>query len=119
MLLYIPLLFLQASLAPYLPTLPPSLSLLSSPLLSRPRRDLNPSCIPVSESLQDTMERTLPLLVQKILPDIKAGKTVLVVAHANSLRGEVTRLILLRHHHYHRNHILVLFSVSVTRTSTV
>jgi hypothetical protein len=97
MLLYIPLLYLQASLAPYL--LPSLLlylssSLLSSPLLSRPCRDLNPSCIPVSESLQDTMERTLPLLVQKILPDIKAGKTVLVVAHANSLRGEVTWLIL-------------------------
>ena len=33
------------------------------------------------------MERTLPLLTQKILPDIKKGKTVLVVAHANSLRG--------------------------------
>lgn len=33
------------------------------------------------------MERTIPLLVQKILPDIKMGKTVLVVAHANSLRG--------------------------------
>lgn len=52
-------------------------------------RDLDPSCIPVSESLQDTMERTLPLLTQKILPDIKKGKTVLVVAHANSLRGAV------------------------------
>lgn len=64
--------------------------LLSTPLPSSPLRDLNPSCIPVSESLQDTMERTLPLLVQKILPDIKAGKTVLVVAHANSLRGIVT-----------------------------
>jgi hypothetical protein len=36
MLLYIPLLYLQASLAPYLPTLPPSLSLLLSPLLSSP-----------------------------------------------------------------------------------
>ena len=34
------------------------------------------------------MERTIPLLVQKILPDIKSGKTVLVVAHANSLRGK-------------------------------
>ena len=51
------------------------------------RRDLDPNCIPVSESLQDTMERTLPLLAKRIIPDIKLGKTVLVVAHANSLRG--------------------------------
>lgn len=84
-------------------SLPLSLQLLPTPtssypplsvscLLCSPSRDLNPNCIPVSESLQDTMERTLPLLVQKILPDIKAGKTVLVVAHANSLRGEATML---------------------------
>jgi 2,3-bisphosphoglycerate-dependent phosphoglycerate mutase len=42
----------------------------------------------MSESLQDTMERTLPLLMKRIIPDIKLGKTVLVVAHANSLRGK-------------------------------
>lgn len=34
------------------------------------------------------MERTLPLLMKRIIPDIKLGKTVLVVAHANSLRGK-------------------------------
>jgi hypothetical protein len=51
-------------------------------------RDLDPDCIPMSESLQDTMERTLPLLMKRIIPDIKLGKTVLVVAHANSLRGK-------------------------------
>ena len=34
------------------------------------------------------MERSLPLLVKRILPDIRLGKTVLVVAHANSLRGD-------------------------------
>ena len=52
-------------------------------------RDLDPECIPLSESLQDTMERSLPLLIKRILPDIRLGKTVLVVAHANSLRGKV------------------------------
>jgi 2,3-bisphosphoglycerate-dependent phosphoglycerate mutase len=51
--------------------------------------DLDPSCIPVSESLQDTMDRTLPLLAKRIIPDLLLGKTVLVVAHANSLRGVV------------------------------
>lgn len=51
--------------------------------------DLDPSCIPVSESLQDTMDRTLPLLIKRIIPDLLLGKTVMVVAHANSLRGVV------------------------------
>ena len=32
------------------------------------------------------------MLTQKILPDIKAGKTVLVVAHANSLRGKKRKI---------------------------
>ena len=35
------------------------------------------------------MERSLPLLIKRILPDIRLGKTVLVVAHANSLRGKL------------------------------
>lgn len=54
--------------------------------------DLKASDIPLTESLQDTMERTLPVLETRILLDIKAGKNVLVVAHANSLRGIVKQI---------------------------
>jgi broad specificity phosphatase PhoE len=39
--------------------------------------------IPVTESLQDTMERTLPLWNDNIVPQLKTGKNVLVVAHGN------------------------------------
>jgi 2,3-bisphosphoglycerate-dependent phosphoglycerate mutase len=35
------------------------------------------------------MDRTLPLLIKRIIPDLLLGKTVMVVAHANSLRGVV------------------------------
>ena len=49
--------------------------------------DLRPDDIPLTESLQDTMERTLPLWKSRILPDLRAGRTVMIVAHANSLRG--------------------------------
>lgn len=49
--------------------------------------DLNINDIPVSESLLDTMLRTIPLWESRILPDLKSGKTVMIVAHANSLRG--------------------------------
>jgi 2,3-bisphosphoglycerate-dependent phosphoglycerate mutase len=48
--------------------------------------DLDPAVIPLTESLEDTMERTRPLLETRILPDLKAGKTVMVVAHANRCR---------------------------------
>ena len=54
--------------------------------------DLSPDEIPVTESLQDTMERTLPLWDSRILPELKLGNNVLVVAHGNSLRGIVKHI---------------------------
>eukprot|EP01041_Mallomonas_annulata_P014106 gene14106-30021_t len=51
--------------------------------------DLNPDEIPDTESLQDTMERTLPLWYSRILPDLQRGRNVMIVAHGNSLRGIV------------------------------
>jgi 2,3-bisphosphoglycerate-dependent phosphoglycerate mutase len=44
---------------------------------------------PGGESLQDTSKRTLPYFKNYILPDLKAGKNILVVAHGNSLRSIV------------------------------
>lgn len=44
------------------------------------------------ESLKDTAARTLPYFNQQIMPDIQAGKNVLVVAHGNSLRSIVMEL---------------------------
>lgn len=44
------------------------------------------------ESLKDTAARTLPYFNTHILPDIKAGHNVLVVAHGNSLRSIVMEL---------------------------
>lgn len=46
----------------------------------------------VSESLKDTAARTLPYFHTKIVPLVKAGKTVLVAAHGNSLRSIVMEL---------------------------
>ena len=44
---------------------------------------------PGGESLKDTAARTLPYYEAEILPQLKAGKTVLVAAHGNSLRALV------------------------------
>jgi 2,3-bisphosphoglycerate-dependent phosphoglycerate mutase len=47
---------------------------------------------PHGESLKDTAARTLPYWREKILPELKAGKDVLVVAHGNSLRSIVMEI---------------------------
>lgn len=44
------------------------------------------------ESLKDTAERTLPFFEARIMPEVKAGKNVLVSAHGNSLRAIVMKL---------------------------
>lgn len=44
---------------------------------------------PGGESLKDTAARVLPYYIRHILPDVLAGKRVLVAAHGNSLRALV------------------------------
>jgi 2,3-bisphosphoglycerate-dependent phosphoglycerate mutase len=39
------------------------------------------------ESLKDTCERTIPYYKNHIVPELQAGKIVLIVAHGNSLRS--------------------------------
>jgi 2,3-bisphosphoglycerate-dependent phosphoglycerate mutase len=48
--------------------------------------------VPRTESLKDTIARTLPYYDAAIVPALKAGKRVLVVAHGNSLRGIIKYL---------------------------
>ena len=58
-------------------------------LLWRRSYDIAP---PGGESLKDTAARTLPYFEAKILPLVKAGQSVLVAAHRNSLRSVVMHL---------------------------
>jgi len=48
--------------------------------------------IPLAECLKDTVERTLPYWEGAITPALKRGKTVLVAAHGNSIRGMLKAL---------------------------
>ena len=48
--------------------------------------------VPVAESLKDTIARALPYYESAILPALKAGGTVIVSAHGNSLRALVKHL---------------------------
>jgi 2,3-bisphosphoglycerate-dependent phosphoglycerate mutase len=51
--------------------------------------DLTKNQIPLTESLADCMERTIPVWENKIKYELAEGRNVLVVAHANTLRGLV------------------------------
>jgi 2,3-bisphosphoglycerate-dependent phosphoglycerate mutase len=47
---------------------------------------------PGGESLKDTASRVVPFFEKWIVPDLQAGKNVIVVAHGNSLRSLIMQL---------------------------
>jgi 2,3-bisphosphoglycerate-dependent phosphoglycerate mutase len=49
--------------------------------------DVNVSDLPATESLEDTLVRTLPYWEESIAPAVRAGRDVLVVSHLNCLRA--------------------------------
>ncbi len=54
--------------------------------------DLPSELLPRTECLADVVDRMLPYWYDEIVPDLRAGKTVLVTAHGNSLRALVKHL---------------------------
>jgi 2,3-bisphosphoglycerate-dependent phosphoglycerate mutase len=54
--------------------------------------DVDPQLLPATESLKDTLARVLPFWERRIVPELRAEKTVLIVAHGNSLRALVKML---------------------------
>ena len=74
---------------------PPPPVALDSP--EHPRNDprysrLAPDVLPASECLADVVARVLPYWHDHIVPDLRAGLRVLVVAHGNSLRALLKHL---------------------------
>jgi 2,3-bisphosphoglycerate-dependent phosphoglycerate mutase len=48
--------------------------------------------LPATESLKDTLARVLPYWEQRLAPELRRGRDLLVVAHGNSLRALVKML---------------------------
>lgn len=48
--------------------------------------------LPLTECLKDTVERFVPYYEKEIVPQLKAGKNILIVAHGNSLRALIKYL---------------------------
>jgi 2,3-bisphosphoglycerate-dependent phosphoglycerate mutase len=55
-------------------------------------RNLAPDVLPATESLKDVVARMLPYWYDAIVPDLRLGKQVGIVAHGNSLRALVKHL---------------------------
>ena len=55
-------------------------------------KDLTAQELPVTESLESTVNRFLPYWNETIVPVLKSGKRVLIAAHGNSLRALVKHL---------------------------
>ena len=70
---------------------PPPLAMGSEYDLSADRRYAG-IAIPQAESLKDTIARVLPYWESAIVPELQAGKRVIIAAHGNSLRALVKHL---------------------------
>lgn len=68
---------------------PPSLDYLDSrhPRFDKRYTSLDPACLPATESLAETLTRVIRCWERDILPDLAVGKTLIIVAHGNSLRA--------------------------------
>ncbi len=53
---------------------------------------LSPEQVPLTESLQDTVRRVMPYWRERVVPLVREGTCLLIVAHGNSLRAIVKEL---------------------------
>ncbi len=73
---------------------PPALELTDErhPKFDRRYASLSPAQLPATESLKTTLDRVLPYWHSMLAPEIKSGKSVIIVAHGNSIRALVKYL---------------------------
>jgi 2,3-bisphosphoglycerate-dependent phosphoglycerate mutase len=62
------------------------------PRFERRYAALKPAELPATESLKTTLDRVAPYFNERIAPQLRAGRNVLIVAHGNSLRALVKML---------------------------
>ncbi|KGI79071.1 2,3-diphosphoglycerate-dependent phosphoglycerate mutase [Oleiagrimonas soli] len=74
-------------------TPPPAMEPQDNTFAADPRyADLDPSLVPLTECLKDTVARVLPYWHETLAPTVKAGRSVVVAAHGNSMRALVKYL---------------------------
>jgi len=75
-------------------TAPPALSIDDErhPKFDSKYKVLNPTFLPLSESLEDTKRRVVQYFFEAIVPQLAKNKTVLVSAHGNSIRSLISHI---------------------------
>ena len=73
-------------------TPPPALEIDDERHPSHDERYAGISGLPATESLATTLDRVIPCWNERIVPELKAGRNVLIAAHGNSLRALVKML---------------------------
>ena len=63
-----------------------------NPINDKRYKSVDPKNLPLTESLKITIDRVMPFWEETIVPAIKDGRDVIVVAHGNSLRAIVKKL---------------------------
>ena len=62
------------------------------PAHDRRYADMSPEDVPGTECLKDTVARFVPYWKERIVPELKNGKRIIIAAHGNSLRALVKYL---------------------------
>ena len=73
-------------------TPPPALDVTDERHPSHDERYAGIANLPATESLATTLERVVPCWNERIVPELRAGRNVLIAAHGNSLRALVKML---------------------------
>lgn len=55
-------------------------------------KDVRPEDLPATEALKNTVDRFVPYWKESIVPDLNAGKNVLITAHGNTIRALIKYL---------------------------
>ncbi|HPE95985.1 MAG TPA: 2,3-diphosphoglycerate-dependent phosphoglycerate mutase [Bacillota bacterium] len=63
-----------------------------NPALQSLYANVDKADLPLTESLKDTVARVVPYYKEEILPQIDAGKRIIIAAHGNSLRALIMYL---------------------------
>lgn len=75
-----------------IPPPPVETTSLEHPVNDARYRFVDPSLLPATECLADVVDRTVPHFHETVVPQLRLGMNVLVVAHGNSLRALVMAL---------------------------
>lgn len=75
-------------------TPPPMMELSDSrhPRFDKKYKNIDPQVLPSGESLNETVQRFMPLWNNEIAPKVKSGKKIFIAAHGNSLRALIQHL---------------------------